>query len=153
MSDPYTKLRPRGPTPPEDCCSCAPVKAVYLAHALTDNPVYCAECRGEVAPEKIGFDIETAEAIAEWNMVYGAIFALWLDSGPYESWAEHELRDRESAVNREGLRVRKALSAFLPCRYLWFWSDTRPSRCPVCEAEMKSAQSDHLLCASCNIYV
>ena len=55
MTDPYFKSRPREPTPATECCGCEQLDAVYLAHEMADEPIYCTTCRGEVAPERIGF--------------------------------------------------------------------------------------------------
>lgn len=150
-SESYSKLRPRGATPPEDCCSCRELRAVYLAHVLTDNPVQCLVCRGEVAPERIGFDGETAELIASWNTVFGSVYALWLDSEEYESWAEAELLRKDSPINLRGLAARKKLSEWIPTKYLWFWNESRPMECPVCSSKLESVGGERVLCPSCEI--
>ena len=153
MSDPYFKLRPRGPTPTEECCRCTQLSAVYLAHVLSENPIHCAKCRGEVAPEKIGFDEGTTEAITRWNTIFGAIYSLWLDSGTYEAWAESELRSRDSTINRDGMLVREALARYVPTSYLWFWNGSRPASCPLCSSSDMLDQGQLHLCQQCWVSV
>jgi hypothetical protein len=155
MSDLYFKFKPLGPTPAEECCSCSEISGVYLAHKLSDNPIYCMTCRGEVAPERIGFDDPTAQSIARWHDVYRSIYRLWLDSGSYEAWAEAELLGKDSRVNRMGMLARVALAVYLPTTYLWFWQDERPTSCPMCgSSEQSSEQSRRgsmLFCEKCSI--
>jgi hypothetical protein len=153
MNDPYFKLKPRGPTPPDECCRCAQIDAVYLAHVLSDNPIHCAKCRGEIAPERIGFDDQTTELIAHWNTLFGAMYLLWLDSGTYEGWAESELRSRDGAVNCHGLAAQKALARYIPTTYLWFWNGSRPTSCPTCGNTELSEHGQLLTCERCGVSV
>lgn len=149
--DPYWKLRPRGPTSPDDCCSCNEVRAVYLAHVLSDNPIQCASCRKEVAPERTKCDAETAEVVANWNTIFGSVYALWLDSGEYENWAEAELKSARSIVNTRGMNARRQLSRFVPTQYLWFWAEVRPTHCPVCTSEFRSTEGERVVCHLCEV--
>ncbi|HKS57695.1 MAG TPA: hypothetical protein VJS12_20525 [Steroidobacteraceae bacterium] len=152
MSDPYFKLKPLPPTPADECCSCAELNAAYLAHKLGDNPLYCLTCNGEVAPERIGFDERTTEAVARWNDVYRSIYRLWLDSGSYDAWAEAELLSKDSDVNRLGMLARQALAAYLPTSYLWFWEEERPTACPVCgSSDLSSRGGPRRLCEKCGV--
>jgi hypothetical protein len=153
QDDPYFKLRPRGATPPDECCSCDEVVGVYLAHTLTVNPVHCLSCRGEVAPERIAFDVATAESIASWNGMFGSVYSLWRDSGEYEHWAEGELIRRDSPVNKSGMVARESLSRFIPTKYLWFWNESRPASCPNCGSGFRSTEGAHLVCSSCEVCV
>lgn len=120
---------------------------------LTENPIHCSSCRGEVAPERIGFDLATAELIARWNAVFGAVYELWLDSGPYELWAESELLRPDSHVNESGLEARAQLSKYIPSRYLWFWQGKRPVQCPACGSSLREAEGAHFVCSACAVYV
>jgi hypothetical protein len=152
-SDPYFRLRLHGSTPAVARCCCHSLTTAYLAHVLTENPIHCSFCRGAVAPERIGFDAPTAELIARWNAVYGAVYELWLDCGKYEVWAESELLRADSHLNESGLQVRELLSKHLPCRYLWFWQEKRPVQCPVCELTLREIEGTHLVCTACAVYV
>jgi len=151
--DPYVRFRLDGSIPANGRCCCGQLTTAYLAHVLTANPIHCAFCRGEVAPERIGFDVHTAELIARWNTVYGAVYALWLDSGPYEVWAESELLRADSSINKSGLQACEHLSKYIPCRYLWFWQEKQPAQCPVCELNLQRTESKHLVCTACAVYV
>lgn len=153
MNDPYFKLKPRGPTSADECCRCTQLSAVYLAHVLSENPIHCAECRGEVAPERIGFDKETTESVARWNTMFGAVYSLWLDSGAYEGWAESELRSKDSPINRDGMAVREALTRYVPTSYLWFWNGLRPTSCPSCASGDLLQQGQLHLCQQCWVSV
>jgi hypothetical protein len=106
-----------------------------------------------VAPEKIGFDDRTTESIADWNTTFGAVYSLWLNSGAYEAWSESELRSIDSAINRDGLAVREALSRYVPTTYLWFWNGSRPISCPSCGSENLSEQGQLLVCLRCSVSV
>lgn len=152
-SDPYIRFRPPAPTAAPERCRCPRVTTAYLAHVLTENPIHCSFCRGEVAPERIGFDSTTAERIAQWNTIYGAVYELWLDCGKYELWAESELLLPHSHVNESGLRAREQLSRYIPCRYLWFWQKARPTQCPVCASSLQAIEGTHLVCTACAVYV
>ncbi len=109
---------------------------------LSFNPIHCLKCNLEVPPERLGFGRELADAIATWLRTYGAIDALELESGAYESWARGELLDAASAPNVEGRRVARQLDEFRRC-YFWFWQadcddDFEPcSVCPVCQQPLE----------------
>lgn len=152
-SDPYVRFRQHGSVRADRRCCCRHLTTAYLAHVLTDNPIHCSFCRGEVAPERIGFDVPTAELIARWNTVYGAVYELWLDSGPYELWAESELLRADSHVNETGLQACEQLSKHIRCRYLWFWQEKRPVQCPVCGLNLRDAEGTHLVCTACAVYI
>ena len=152
-SDPYVRFRPPAAAADNERCRCRQLTTAYLAHVLTENPIHCSSCRGAVAPERIGFDAVTAELVARWNTIYGAIYELWLDSGKYELWAESELRLPHSHVNQSGLHARERLSPYIPCRYLWFWQGARPAQCPVCGLHLREIEGKHLVCTDCAVYV
>ena len=151
--DPYVRFRLTETTLASGRCCCRQLTTVYLAHVLTENPICCSFCRGEIAPERIGFDAPTADLIARWNTVYGAVYELWMDCGPYQHWAESELLRADSHVNESGLQAREQLSKYILCRYLWFWQENRPSQCPVCRSSLRQAEGMHLVCTACAVYV
>jgi len=86
-ADPFWKLRPPPPTPPEELCSCARTSSVVLQSRLGSNPLACLRCNGEVAPERVGFTAALAEELAFWRDFHDAFYTLWLDSGEFEDWA------------------------------------------------------------------
>ena len=137
--DTYRRLRPPPATPVDELCVCPPDTPIKLMAALTFNPIHCLNCNLEVPPERLGFTAKLAEDIASWLLTYGALDALELASGPYESWARAELLDPSSEPNREGLRLAKELSQFRRC-YFWFWQPEAADEgweprvtCPVCD--------------------
>jgi hypothetical protein len=152
-SDPYIRFGQQAVTSPTHRCCCRSLTTTYLAHVFTENPIHCSSCRGAVSPERIGFDAATADSIARWNTVYGALYELWLDCGKYEMWAESELLRPDSHVNASGLRAREQLSRYIPCRYLWFWQERSPAHCPVCGSSLGETEGSHRVCTPCGIYV
>jgi len=110
-----------------------------LMTALTENPIHCLDCGREVDPGAIALPEELVEAVAHWNWIAGAIERLELDSGPYEKWAEAQLLDPASPVNREGLELRGLLEATRRCYFVFFQQMTEdlsayvvPDSCPGC---------------------
>lgn len=104
---------------------------------LSYNPIYCLRCNLEVPPQRLNFDRELADAIANWRVTYDAIGALELASGVHEGWARSQLLDADGPPNVEGRELAGRLSQFRRC-YFWFWqSDSDEgfvprSTCPVC---------------------
>jgi hypothetical protein len=82
-ADLYWRLRPAGPTPDDEICHCPAGTAVMLRDGLSDNPLFCVACNGEVPPERLGFDERFAEEIANWLSTHDSLYRLWLDSGEY----------------------------------------------------------------------
>lgn len=156
-ADPYWKLRPAGPTPDDELCRCASIGAILLRDSLSENPLYCLSCNGEVAPERIGFDAQLAEDIARWRDVHHALETLWLDSGEYEQWAALRLADVNGAVNVKGRAIAMRLNRRVRTYYWWFTdhSDVQyepPSDCPICCGVLaQSARKGVLLCSQCHI--
>ena len=151
--DPYVRFRLHAATPAAERCRCLPLTTAYLACGLTENPIHCSLCHGVVAPERIGFDALTAELIARWNTVYGAVYELWLDCGRYEAWAESELLRANSYINASGLQACERLSKYIRCRYRWFWQEERPVQCPACGLDLHGMEGSHRTCTECGIYV
>ncbi len=134
--DAYARLRPLPRTPPDELCPHrgAPLK---LMSALTPNPMHCMICNREVPPDTLGLPAAVIDALANWRDVYDALDRLWLDSGPYETWARAELSDIGSAANARGRSVQREIDAIRRC-YYWYSRDQsaddyRPLiACPVC---------------------
>jgi hypothetical protein len=139
-NDIYAMLRPPLPTAADDLCSCpagTPVK-LMSGGGIGFNPMHCLNCNLEVPPERLGLSAEVAWEVASWLLTYGAIDALELESGPYESWARSVLLDPLSHINVAGFAVARLLNELTRC-YFWFWQaegddDWEPrSKCPICE--------------------
>ena len=95
------------------------------------------DCNLEVASETLALTEALVEAIAGWRDVYDALGYLWLDSGPYERWAQAQLADIDSAVNARGRDVQRLLDGLRRCYYWLFRDESDPERrpfvdCPVC---------------------
>ncbi len=157
--DPYFKLRPPQPTPEDEICKCEGVKPVKLMQALGYNPLNCIDCNLEILPESLALSESLVEDIAEWAGLYEAIDTLWLDSGPYESWAKDQLSDIDSPVNQRGLDVRKKLEGIRPC-YYWYFQDESADDfeaatiCPSCRRPLTPYLQGifpQLICQSCKI--
>jgi hypothetical protein len=155
--DPYRKLRPQPPTPEEDLCSCADSPPIVLQAHLSPNPLSCLVCNLEVAPERVGFPETLAEEFASWQSFHNCFYLLWLDSGEFESWAQAQLEDPGSRVNKWGLELVTELRAFHPAYYWWFQDngaeDFEPlSRCPACQSALTERRGRHV-CEQCSIVV
>src|SRR6185369_7089733 len=135
--DTYQKLRPSPPVPDAEMCRCADIQAAILMPHLTENPLTCMECKGEIPPERVHLEPDVAESLASWNHFFGAFETLWLDSGEYEEWARSELEDPASPVTVRGLELVRQLGA-APTYYLHLFQDTTretweaPTSCPRC---------------------
>lgn len=158
-NDPYWKLRPIPPTPAEDVCHCADCRRVRLCDTLTENPLQCFDCHGEMAPERIGFDERLADAIAHWRGVHRSLYLLWLDSDEYETWVCERLVDRRGRVNVLGRDIVSELNQFVRAYYSWFHDpeldDSRtPMTCPICEKELEPVERrSYFKCELCSILV
>ncbi len=158
---PLDKLRPPEPTPPEEICSCSEDKPLKLMTTLGHNPIHCVDCNLEIPLEELPLSTVLIDALADWNSLDSSIHRLWLDSGAYESWAEQELSDINSAVNSLGREVQRSVNELHRC-YLWFFQDEsapdyRPlQRCPACEGDLKRYGGgifEQLICDKCGIIV
>jgi hypothetical protein len=49
------------------------------------------------------------------------------------------------------LEARKKLSEYVPTKYLWFWTETRPTQCPLCSSSLESTDGEHVVCHPCEI--
>ncbi len=157
--DRYAMLRPPGPTPANEICSCSGTPAVKLMSVLGHNPVACVACNLEVAPERLELPPKLVEAIAHWRSVQDALYRLWLDSGAYQEWAAGELRAIASPANRLGRAVQGQLNRLRRC-YYWYFQDESAadfapiSKCPSCGGEMQPYEGGVIpqrACEECSI--
>jgi hypothetical protein len=130
-----------------------------LRDGLTDNPLFCVECNGEVPAERLGFDAEFAEQIANWLSVYDSLYRLWLDSGEYEAWAADRLLDPQGQVSQAGMDIVARLNDLVPTYYWWFMDteaaeEENPSSCPLCSGPLRECEDRNFrVCAACRILV
>jgi hypothetical protein len=148
-------LAPPAPTPENERCGCRPGRPIKLMQTLTYNPIHCLECNREVSPESLTLPPELTQAVSHWRNLYDAIDRLWLDSGAYEAWAEAELSNLESPVNREGRALQAALNPLRRCYYYGFQGRiSAQGLCPSCGQAMTalpSAGAEQLLCEDCSL--
>ena len=151
--DAYDKLRPWTQI---ESCQCATVNGLFLLDQLTDNPLHCDFCRKEVDPERLQLTVEETESIARWFSAARSLYGLWLDSGEYEQYAKARLLDPNGQVNRDGLKIARALSAKIPTR-LWFFHDTDdgdPIHCPLCRQKLDTnVKWGSGTCSTCRIQI
>lgn len=156
--DPYWKLRPAPATPDDELCKCAEISSLMLQPGIRSNPMSCASCGLEVAPERVGLSEQVADDIARWNSFHEAFFTLWLDSGEFESWAREQLERLDSPVNVRGLEIARRITESRRC-YYWYFQDTgvdgwRPlESCPRCAADLGDEVVRWLSCEVCSIIV
>lgn len=140
--DPYLRLRAQPTTEADEICCCQQGTPVLLQPHLSRNPLSCGRCNLEVPPERLGFDVAMADALASWRGFHDSFFHLWLDSGEFEDWAAAQLRDPSSPVNVRGLEVARRLSIEHRC-YLWWFQDENANdwipadHCPRCAAALE----------------
>jgi hypothetical protein len=157
-ADRYWKLRPMGATPEDETCRCTDRVPLVLQYHLSENPLACARCNGEVSPEQIGFTAEVAEMVATWRELEAALFAMELESSEeYEQWAQRRLVDPNSRVNQLGLQVVARLNQYCRTYYWWFLDEEArngppPARCPRCSGQL-APLFVHLVCETCSILV
>ena len=116
-------------------CNCDQIKSLFLLSMLSDNPIYCGECRQEADPNKLGFDKNEIDKMNSWHLVAGSLYKLWIDSGEYEEYAKACLTDPFGEINTDGIDLAKDLSNKIPTKF-WMFSDTEdgtPTHCPICK--------------------
>jgi predicted nucleic acid-binding Zn ribbon protein len=157
--DKYFKLLPPEPTPEDEMCHCPGTPPIKLMYVFGYNPIHCMNCNLEVQPEKLGIPSDLVAAIDYWRHLYQAIDALWLDSSDYEQWAEEQLSDISSRVNRKGRSVQQSLNSTRRC-YYWYFQDQSAddyepiSSCPSCGNPLSDYSYGifrQLVCEKCSI--
>jgi hypothetical protein len=161
VCDPYARLRPDDATPDDEICQCVLKWPIMLLSRLGENPLVCAMCRGEVDPAKLPLPASMVDKVAHWRVLENAFLQLWLDSGEYEAFAQDELLNPESPINREGLQLRGELESVRRCYFAFFqkfsyetWEYEVPKDCPLCHGDLVAdtrGRGDLLVCESCGI--
>ena len=135
LEEAYQLLRPLTEI---ESCECVSVNSLLLVDMLTDNPIHCGHCRGEIDPERLQLTADETEAIARWFSAASALYRLWLLSGEYESYAKDRLLDPQGQINVDGREIARKLSEKWPTR-LWFFHDMddgEPTHCPICHGPL-----------------
>jgi len=120
-------------------CHCDQLTELILVDKLTANPIHCFKCNNEVDPGKLALKNELIDLVKNWQLVYKALYSLYLDSDEYEHWAIEKLTDIKGQVNVDGLRVAKELSKIHKTYYWWFYQveHVAPIQCPSCNQNLK----------------
>jgi hypothetical protein len=63
------------------------------------------DTREVIGAYRLALAAPTLEALWRWERQYDAVYALWMASAEYEAWAEAELTDAGSDLNRLGAAV------------------------------------------------
>ena len=149
----FDKLRPRIDI---ESCDCFAPERLLLVYTLTDNPIHCFECKGEVDAERINLSEQDVAGVCDWIQQFSSLYELWLNSGEYESWAKKQLLKANGSVNRTGLLAASLLSKKMPTYYWWFHDseDEEPETCYKC-GETLSAAARHGIaqCNACRIII
>lgn len=154
-------LQPPTPTPTDEICQCQGAKPVKLMCALGYNPIHCIDCNLEVDPADLALTECVVRGIAFWRSMHDAIDRLWLASGEYEEWAQCQLSDINSPINRLGRKARADLDPIRRC-YYWFFQDQSAddfepdTHCPVCGAAFVPYDGGifpQYLCEACSIII
>jgi hypothetical protein len=126
-----------------------------LRNSLGPCPIYCIECNGEVAPERVPIDLLLAEDIASWLSVQDALYRLWLASGEYEEMAAKALLNPSGSVNQTGLGLATSITQRGLRTYLWWFIEglyDAPLVCPSCAGEFTDWPTRHFqYCEPCRI--
>ena len=141
-TDPYLRLRRQAATEAGEICRCEQGTPVLLQPHLSTNPLSCCRCNLEVPPERFGFDVALADALASWRTFHDSFYYLWLDSGEFQDWAAAQLRDPSSPVNVRGLDLARRLSIDHRCYLRWFQDEGAPDWMPAIDCPRCSAPLD-----------
>jgi predicted nucleic acid-binding Zn ribbon protein len=152
---PLDRLQIRNLHPDDNICKCAPSTAALLRYGLTEFPLFCLECTGQLFPSAFTVSPELAAKIVEWRDMYSSLYHLWLASSSYEEFAKQALSDVGGEVNRLGMALASELGAQRPTYYWWFRPDPMESfseACPRCESDLTPHHSKNFgFCDTCRI--
>jgi hypothetical protein len=123
---------------------------------LGPNPIACARCNREVAPERLQLPAALADAVADWRGFHDCFYLLWLDSGEYEDWSLRILSNPTSPVNTRGLSLRAELDLLRRTYFGWFretaTATVEPlSVCPVCSRVLEDRGLVGRVCERCSV--
>ena len=114
-------------------CSCIEWPSFILSVNWFEHTgaVVCGECLNSIPqylfPPEIGAE--------DWKEVYKQVYRIWLASGTLEKWAEKQLGDYNSDLNKEARKVIGRLKKFrkVPAYYpIWTEDFSLDMPCPNC---------------------
>jgi len=147
-------------SPDEYYCEHKTWKSLLLRgdHVSGTPPLQCAECKGFVAQYRLQIDPKTGELIWYWIRQLDAIEDCSSLCSEYETWADEQLSNIQSKINRMGLKIAKKLSRTLEADVsLLFDSgdeDKDLQRCPQCNKPFEKSTfgpTYRLSCSSCHL--
>lgn len=112
----------------------------------------CCDCRYPIPTYKIpeGVDYES------WRRLHNNVADIWFQSGTLEMWAQEQLRDFNSDLNRATRKVMSSLRKTLNTQvYYWIWTeaDSEGKPCPNCKAKGHPTSWDYpiKICKRCRL--
>lgn len=138
----------------EESCACDPWSTLVLAPNPfgSQSAVVCAACRNPIPRYRLPQDLD----LAEWANLYRYIYMVWLAGGALEMWAEGQLREFDSDLNRDARQIMTGLrkSLNLPVYYLiWTKQDSPTMACPNCNGKGQDSTWERPLriCKRCRL--
>jgi hypothetical protein len=116
------------------------------------SSVVCGECLTPIPPYKLPDDL----MVTSWENIYEHVYLIWLESRTLESWAEAQLGDYNSDLNREARRILGRLRKFRPVpAYYMIWSEeySKEMPCPNCGRKGRKSpwEKPERVCGVCKL--
>lgn len=153
--DPYLKLK-SNPFCSEESPNCVCDKPTYVMGMMVSyhqNPIRCLGCLEIVEPTKLPVPVDLVYEVADWSITHSALQWLAFQTTSYEAWADKELTDIRSNINKEGIRLQRELSKTTT---IYYWHtrslNTHDNSCPICNGSMKEIKyplTRVVCCESC----
>ena len=140
----------------EQYCSCnEPTYVLAMMLSYNQNPVRCINCLDLVNPASVPIPKDIVPVLADWSISHSAIQWLAFQTEDYETWANKELNNIKSSINKNGLELRNKLSKTGNVLY-WYTRpfDSNSIDCPICNTgmqEIKYKYTKAIYCSSCSI--
>lgn len=114
----------------------------YVLYFGRSSPLVCGETFNGIPFYKHNFSISFIEEILSWNRNYKSLFNLWLQ-GDYENFAEEELQNVHSKINKRGREICKEIELQTGISTYYFLFNNRSltlaedlaRKCPITKEE------------------
>ena len=119
-----------------------------------DSPLICGDCGRAVPLCELALSEDDLGEVRAWQQNFRAVHRLWIN-GLSERWAEKQLTDVNSALNRQGLQIAKALKqklGMLVCCEIFSPDENQTHfACPVCGKPLiwKCGEPSEMVCEFC----
>lgn len=103
------------------------------------SPVVCNQCRGQVARYRLGSG--DVEGLYRWDLQYAHLESLSMIVSEYEDWADDELSNVDSEINRLGISLAASMASAIGCEVLCFLATNEEqthTQCPRCNGPLES---------------